>query len=41
MARLRRLFGRGRLEQEEVNILRGILRAWDSEGERGVPCQNS
>jgi tRNA/rRNA methyltransferase len=27
--RLRRLFGRSRLEKEEVNILRGILTAWD------------
>ena len=25
--RLRRLFGRARLEREEVNILRGILKA--------------
>jgi tRNA/rRNA methyltransferase len=29
MERLRRLFGRTRLEKEEVNILRGILTAWD------------
>jgi tRNA/rRNA methyltransferase len=28
MERLRRLFGRTRLEKEEVNILRGILTAW-------------
>ena len=35
MERLRRLFARGRLEQEEVNILRGILSAWDGEGDRG------
>lgn len=28
MERLRRLFGRTRLEREEVNILRGILTAW-------------
>ena len=34
MERLRRLFGRGRLEQEEVNILRGILSSWDGEGGR-------
>jgi tRNA/rRNA methyltransferase len=27
MPRLRRLFGRSRLEREEVNILRGMLRA--------------
>lgn len=29
MDRLRRLFGRARLEKEEVNILRGILTAWE------------
>ncbi|HEY9398228.1 MAG TPA: RNA methyltransferase [Burkholderiales bacterium] len=29
MERLRRLYGRARLEKEEVNILRGILTAWD------------
>lgn len=29
MPRLRRLFGRSRLEQEEVNILRGMLNAFD------------
>ena len=29
MARLRRMFARARLETEEVNILRGILRALD------------
>jgi tRNA/rRNA methyltransferase len=34
MERLRRLFGRGRLEKEEVNILRGILSSWDNEGGR-------
>ena len=34
MERLRRLFSRGRLEQEEVNILRGILSSWDGEGGR-------
>ena len=34
MERLRRLFGRGRLEREEVNILRGILSSWDNEGGR-------
>jgi tRNA/rRNA methyltransferase len=27
MPRIRRLFGRTRLEREEVNILRGILKA--------------
>jgi tRNA/rRNA methyltransferase len=29
MERLRRLFGRTRLESQEVNILRGMLSAWD------------
>ena len=29
MPRLRRLFGRARLEQEEVNILRGMLNSFD------------
>jgi tRNA/rRNA methyltransferase len=29
MERLRRLFARARLEKEEVNILRGMLSAWD------------
>jgi tRNA/rRNA methyltransferase len=29
MERLRRLFARARLESEEVNILRGLLSAWD------------
>lgn len=29
MERLRRLFGRARLEREEVNVLRGMLNAWD------------
>jgi tRNA/rRNA methyltransferase len=29
MERMRRLFGRARLEREEVNILRGMLAAWD------------
>lgn len=29
MERLRRLFGRARLESQEVNILRGMLSAWD------------
>ena len=32
MERLRRLFGRARLEREEVNILRGMLSAWDEAG---------
>jgi tRNA/rRNA methyltransferase len=30
LERLRRLFGRARLEREEVNILRGMLSAWDA-----------
>jgi tRNA C32,U32 (ribose-2'-O)-methylase TrmJ len=30
MARLRRLFGRARLEKEEVAILRGILSSFDA-----------
>jgi tRNA/rRNA methyltransferase len=30
MERLRRLFGRSRLESQEVNILRGMLAAWDA-----------
>lgn len=34
MERLRRLFGRARLEREEVNILRGVLTAWDGFGRR-------
>jgi TrmH family RNA methyltransferase len=34
MERLRRLFGRARLEREEVNVLRGILTAWDGLGRR-------
>ena len=34
MERLRRLFARGRLEKEEVSILRGILSSWDGEGGR-------
>jgi tRNA/rRNA methyltransferase len=29
MERMRRLFGRARLEREEVNILRGMLTSWD------------
>jgi tRNA/rRNA methyltransferase len=36
MQRMRRLFGRARLEQEEVNILRGILAA-AQKGLRGAP----
>lgn len=35
IARLRRLFGRARLEHEEVNILRGILNAAVSPRDRG------
>lgn len=34
MERLRRLYGRIRLEKEEVNILRGILTAWDQNQQR-------
>lgn len=32
MERMRRLFGRARLQREEVNILRGMLTAWDRKG---------
>ncbi|MSQ52374.1 MAG: RNA methyltransferase [Betaproteobacteria bacterium] len=32
MERMRRLFGRARLQREEVNILRGMLTAWDRNG---------
>jgi tRNA/rRNA methyltransferase len=35
MERLRRLFGRAGLEREEVNILRGMLTAWDEQGRTG------
>ena len=31
MERLRRLFGRTRLEKDEINILRGMLTQWDSQ----------
>jgi tRNA C32,U32 (ribose-2'-O)-methylase TrmJ len=34
MERLRRLFGRTRLEREELNMLHGFLTAWDGEGDR-------
>ena len=34
MERMRRLFARSRLEKEEINILRGMLAAWDSENSR-------
>ncbi|MFO7188223.1 MAG: RNA methyltransferase [Pseudomonadota bacterium] len=34
MERLRRLFARARLEKEEVNILRGILAAWEQPNPR-------
>lgn len=34
MERLRRLYGRTRLEKEEVNILRGMLTAWDQNRRR-------
>jgi tRNA C32,U32 (ribose-2'-O)-methylase TrmJ len=33
MDRLRRLFAKARLETVEVNILRGMLAAWDDRGE--------
>lgn len=35
MERLRRMFARARLEREEVNILRGMLSAWDGSKEQG------
>jgi len=35
MDRLRRLFAKARLETVEVNILRGMLAAWDDRGEPG------
>lgn len=35
LERLRRLFGRARLESQEVNILRGMLAAWDDQPHRG------
>ena len=34
MERMRRLFGRAGLQREEVNILRGMLTAWDRKGGR-------
>lgn len=34
MERLRRLFGRAMLESQEINVLRGMLNAWDTAGER-------
>ena len=34
MERMRRLFGRSGLEPEEINILRGMLAAWDGTGGR-------
>jgi len=37
MERMRRLFGRARLEKEEVNILRGILTEWDKRMAEGRP----
>lgn len=40
MERMRRMFARTRLEREEVNILRGLLAAWDAgprAGARGGP----
>ncbi|OGA03462.1 MAG: hypothetical protein A3H35_21040 [Betaproteobacteria bacterium RIFCSPLOWO2_02_FULL_62_17] len=35
MERMRRLFGRAGLQREEVNILRGMLTAWDRKGQGG------
>jgi tRNA/rRNA methyltransferase len=35
MDRLRRLFAKARLERVEVNILRGMLAAWDDRGAPG------
>ena len=35
MERMRRLFGRARMQPEEVNILRGMLTAWDKKGKTG------
>jgi len=35
MDRLRRLFAKARLEAVEVNILRGMLAAWDDRGPPG------
>jgi tRNA/rRNA methyltransferase len=35
MDRLRRLFAKARLEKVEVNILRGMLAAWDDRGPPG------
>jgi len=35
MERMRRLFGRARLEREEAHLLRGMLAAWDAAGRRG------
>ena len=40
MERMRRLFGRARLQREEVNILRGMLTAWDRKG-RGAGGEES
>jgi tRNA/rRNA methyltransferase len=39
MERLRRMFGRARLEREEVNILRGLLSAWDEGTRKRDPNQ--
>jgi tRNA C32,U32 (ribose-2'-O)-methylase TrmJ len=35
MDRLRRLFAKAHLERVEVNILRGMLAAWDDSGSPG------
>ena len=34
MERMRRLYARSGLEREEINILRGMLSAWDGTGGR-------
>jgi TrmH family RNA methyltransferase len=41
MERLRRLFGRARLESQEVNILRGMLSAWDERPRRQARSASS
>lgn len=37
MERLRRLFGRAMLESQEINVLRGMLNAWDAAGAATPP----
>jgi len=41
MERMRRLFGRTGLEREELQILRGMLAAWDQPRRRGDKSENS